>query len=97
MATEPKRQFAGLVPQSRGLSQQTGAGSQSQVAEATKLMGMINPVRKGNPEAIRGEDRAFLADMQDKMNNYGSGLFVSGKQLFRLREIKDRLVEEGEI
>lgn len=61
--------------------------------EAEILVNELNAARIINPESIPGDDRAFLADMTDKMVNYGKGLVVSGKQVERLRRIKTNVLE----
>jgi len=80
------------------LGQQTGkpdaSNPMANTPEAIMLIRMI-----GEPgrmvEHLSAWEYTFYCDMHAKVKQYGSGLHVSGRQLFRLRDIKDRLVEKG--
>ena len=77
------------------LGQQTGHATQRDVArEAKRLVEMIMPA------LLRDEYqgcRVFVLDMKNKVQMYGDGLIVSTRQLGRLRDIKDKMVEAGHI
>lgn len=83
-----------LVPDDKPkLGQDTGQDALRRQQEAVKLVGMcgnlIDDVR------MWMIDRNFLRDMRADMNRYGSRWLVSGKQVFRLREIKDKALMKG--
>lgn len=82
----------------KGLGQQTGGGATSDADEAMKLLKMVELA--GGSElvgAILGEKSANFVDQLITQAAIYNELHVTGKQLFWLRDIKDRLVERGYI
>lgn len=81
------------------LGQQTGKAPQSQDyrannPEAYTLLKMIGSVDW--KAYVSDWEEIFLNDMYGKaVANGASSLNVTGRQLFRLRDIKDKLVEKG--
>lgn len=87
-----------LVPQSAGagLGQQTGGNSLSDGREARTLLAMIAPVGRETVREIAGDRAAqFVADLVEQSNATVTHFTVTGKQLFYLRDIKDKLVDKG--
>lgn len=83
---------------SRGkeLGQQTGGTADSDRDQALRIIGMIAPITGNLPrdQKILSDKDLFFARAQileSLFTNYS----VTGKQLFWLRDIKDKLVEAG--
>lgn len=64
-------------------------------AEAVHILGMVAG-RESSPY-LTNKDRGFIRDMKDKMQLAGSGFVCSQGQVHWLRDLKDRLVENGEV
>lgn len=64
-------------------------------AEAVRILGMI--AGQEESEYLTNRDRAFIKDMKGKMQVAGSGFVCNEAQLHWLRDLKDRLVENGEV
>lgn len=90
-----------IVPQSagKGLGQQTGGNSYTDVVEATEILRLIcnggTGIRAKCEEALSQKEFTFLEEMIDRRNTMVDHLSVTGKQLFYLRDIKDKLIEAG--
>ncbi len=65
--------------------------------EAMVILGIIGDVTNKVRLALTEREHAFLIDMRAKLGQYGLGLCVTGRQLFYLRDVKDRLVMKGVI
>ncbi len=80
-----------------GLGQQTGSGSApADGQEARKLLAMITPVGREMVELHCGSKAAkMVAEETERSNAIVTHYTVTGRQLFWLRDIKDRLVERG--
>jgi hypothetical protein len=92
---------AKLVPDSdrpslgSSIGQQTGGTARSDADEAKRILSMIENVHADVIEAVCGGKAAqFISEMQVRRWN-GGPLCVTGKQLFWLRELKDKLVDKG--
>lgn len=93
--------------QSNKLGQQTGTDSVANAAEAGKLLGMITRACSSREELEEATDIRtghFISDLIQRTGGYGDWfwletdpLTVSGKQLFWLRDIKDKLIEAGKL
>lgn len=86
----------------RNLGQQTGKvspGAQNpaliNTPECLDLIRMMGEPRYALESNLSPRDYTFYCDMHAKAKQYGGGLVVTGRQLFWLRDIKDRLVERG--
>lgn len=81
------------------LGQQTGKpenGSLTNTPEAVILLKMIGSVDWMREGVLNSRAVTFLTDMYDKVAAGGvRNLQVTGRQLFLLRDIKDRLVDRG--
>lgn len=68
------------------------------VKEAIQLVDMTRGTVEAELRANLSErDYNFLCDMRQKLKIYGRGLVVTGRQLFYLRDVKDKLVAKGVI
>lgn len=63
--------------------------------ECVRLIAMI--AASMSSPTLTDRDRTFVWDMKSKMDRAGSGFVASQGQVYWLRDIKDRLVERGEI
>jgi len=78
----------------KGLGQQTGGTPESDTREAVRILSMIAGVSIGTIEEELGADPGrFIRDMRAAMAF--PKFEVTGKQLFYLRDLRDRLVEKG--
>ena len=102
-ALTPPPVRAKLVPEpqpslGKGIGQQTGGTAQSDGQEARTLLGMIAPCGIEVVKEICGDRAAgFVAEQVGRSNAIVTHFTVTGKQLFWLREIKDKLVDRGVI
>ena len=88
----------GAVIMTSKLGNQTGKAANGALAntpETLELIHMIGEIDDRKKRAINVLDYGFLLDMQGKVKQYGAGLVVNGRQLFWLRDIKDKLVQAG--
>lgn len=79
------------------LGQQTGGDEISNGHEARAILRMItSQVNKVDMMEVL-DDRAmkFLEDMVERANTFVTHFRVSGKSLFWLRDIKDKLIDKG--
>lgn len=84
----------------RGLGQQTGGSAATDRDEAMKLLGMMHQVDLNDKKVIRclsPTDHDFLDELMDRYENFYTRDFgvITGRQLFWLRDIKDKLVSAG--
>ena len=78
----------------KGLGQQTGGSATMDTAEAGKIMSMIDPIDElALADTLSEKEFKFIHDIRVSIA-FGS---VTGKQLFWLRDIKDKLVDAGVI
>lgn len=68
------------------LGQQTG--SDSNAKEAMELVRMIEP----HFEQLSSNEQRFISKVSELLDRYGERTIISGKQLFWMRDIKDRLL-----
>lgn len=66
----------------------SGADNVARAAETERILGMLD----GYEDAMKLSDREFVIQMRDRIEQYGKNTFVSSRQLFWLRDIKDRLL-----
>jgi hypothetical protein len=83
----------------KGLGQQTGGGATSDADEARKLLELIEDAGGYSLvlEVMGDKSANFVASQLEARDIRRSSYYVTGKQLFWLRDIKDRLVEGGHI
>jgi hypothetical protein len=82
----------------KGLGQQTGGDEWGDAAEAITIFKMIcnkSGLRKQAADVLTPEAFRFLEDQIDRYNTTVTHYRITGKQLFWLRDIKDKLVEAG--
>lgn len=79
------------------LGQNTGKPSYvSNTPEAIMLLNLIGkPDREEVQTHLNQQEYTFLVDMYEKWSQYGRGLVVTGRQLFYLRDVKDKLIDGG--
>lgn len=63
----------------------TGKKLKEAAVEVGKILGVLI-----DGDLITDRDRTFVADMRQKWAQYGEGLVVSPRQLFWLRDLKDK-------
>lgn len=84
--------------ENRGLGQTTGGTRSSDAAEAAEIIKMLCS-KSGMESAVReycGEKAVkFVHEQVESYNAHVTHFSVSGKQLFFLRDIKDKLIEAG--
>jgi hypothetical protein len=78
----------------KGLGQQTGGNALSDAHEARQILRLIGDTDYANDLSKR--EAGFLDDMFDRAL-VNPEFRVTGKQLFWLRDIEDKLVERGPI
>jgi len=78
-----------------GLGQRTGGTAQSDADEAKRILKMLAPgeSRQEFAEALSRKENTFLHEQM--LASLFPLYSVTGKQLFWLREIKDKLIERG--
>lgn len=70
-----------------GLWQETGhASKQERANEACTLTGMLAE----SEESMEPHEATFFRQMYERCDKWGSETFVSAKQLFWLRDLKDK-------
>jgi hypothetical protein len=78
------------------LGQDTGKSDLENGHEARKLLKLIAPAGKEVVSKLCGAHSArFVAEQVARSNGFVTHYCVTGKQLFWLRDIKDKLVERG--
>jgi hypothetical protein len=79
-----------------GLGQQTGGTALSDGQEARRLLAMICPCGIDAVTEVCGSAAAeFVKSQSERSNAIVTHYAVTGKQLYWLRDIKDKLVERG--
>ena len=92
-----RRRVARLIPESRGrgLGQQTGGNWSSDEQEARKLIAMTANVPLDTIlQAVSYQAYRIVEEYRHKLA-LGRELEPTGKQVFFLRDIKDKLLEKG--
>lgn len=86
--------FTNPRPEPSLLGRDTGQTSERKTEESLGILKMLAGV---NPESehLTNWERGFLEGMYDRVAARGKSVMFSGKELFRLRDIKDKLVEKG--
>lgn len=69
--------------------------SNSYTREALAIIKMVGILNAAKRNALSEREFNFLTDMGRKVDAYGLGLFVTERQLFYLRDVKDKLVGKG--
>lgn len=80
----------------QGLGQQTGGNVDTDIAEAITIIKMIAPCVAQLPpdqQALSSGDLKFARDQI--VTSLSPSYRITGRQLFYLRDIKDKLVEAG--
>ena len=67
--------------------QRVQEGAKRRVQEVKALLEMLEP----NMEIFTSKEQGFMSDMYDRLEQYGDKTFVSERQLFWLRDLKDRI------
>jgi phage shock protein A len=70
------------------LFQESGGSPESRTNEAEKLLEML----EGRDEAMAPNEQKFVTDLRERFEKYGAKTMVSPKQVFWLRDIKDRMI-----
>lgn len=70
------------------------SGNTTRQQLAMALVERIRPHVLKHPETFSGQQRAFIADMQEKIGRCGIQLFVSQKQVDLLIDILERTLGE---
>lgn len=76
------------------LGQTTGADQTSRDEEANRILMMLKPSKDQWRDHLTVWELGFMTDMHARWCD-GGRINVSGKQIFRLRDIKDKLIELG--
>jgi hypothetical protein len=98
MNSRDTRRHAIILPHSAGsgLGQQTGGNVASDTREAIQLIEMMaEGYVKGEYKDVLSDREAEFLREQTVASTFKSTYSVTGKQLFWLRDIKDKLVERG--
>jgi hypothetical protein len=64
---------------------ESGSDNKARVDEARRLLSMID-----TDAMEKGKDTDFVEGMRDKFDKYGDDVVVSARQIFWLRDIRDR-------
>lgn len=84
-----------LNPESRGMGQTTGGTHNSDRDEAVSILQLMAHCSIDQIEQVAGERAGdFVTDLRVELS-LGAELLISGKRLFWLRDIKDKLIERG--
>jgi hypothetical protein len=65
---------------------ESGSTPAQRISEAQKLLEML----KGCDEQMRSDERSFVAGLRERLGKRYARVGVSPKQLFWLRDLKDR-------
>jgi hypothetical protein len=81
----------------RGIGQQTGGDEWGDALEFKRILKMIvdGCKRSEMEQVLDSKSMAFLTEQVARANAIVTHFRVTGKQLFWLRDIKDKLVERG--
>jgi hypothetical protein len=81
----------------RGIGQQTGGDEWADALEFKRLLKMIvDGCKKSDmQQTLDAKSMQFLEEQVERANSIVTHFRVTGKQLFWLRDIKDKLVERG--
>jgi hypothetical protein len=80
----------------RGLGQQTGNDEWADALEYKRLLAMILGCPKADMQRVLDpKSMAFIEQEVNRVNATITHFRVTGKQLFWVRDIKDKLVERG--
>jgi hypothetical protein len=91
MATD--QEHARLIPEDRyGLGQDTGGDWESRAREAHKIMLFL--VEFIGDDRLSIKEQMFIQSVRDRQQRTGRAT-VSGKQLFWLRDILDKVTQRG--
>jgi hypothetical protein len=74
------------------LGQYTGGSDADRTRVAISILTMLEMVSHTD---MRDEDKEFVLDMLEKRAMYGAALLVTGRQLFWLRDVKDKMIAKG--
>ena len=69
------------------LQGETGQSKEEDVREAQQLLDLVTD----EVEAMSSKERGFIEDMSDRFDQYGEQTFISPRQLFWLRAIRDKV------
>lgn len=70
------------------LTTESGGDHRQRAMEAEKLLELIGE----DTDQLAPNEQKFVADLKERFERYGLQTTVSTKQLFWLRDIKDRLI-----
>ena len=70
------------------LSNDSGGDADSRNHEASRLMEML----EGYEDKLSEKEQSFIADLRERFEQYGGKTIVSVKQLFWLRDLKDKVL-----
>jgi len=81
----------------RGIGQQTGGDQWADALEFKRLLKMIldNCKRADMQRVLDAKSMTFIEEQVERANATVTHFRVTGRQLFWLRDIKDKLVERG--
>ena len=68
------------------LNQESGGDNNSRAIEALRIVKML----EDHSEELDSRESDFYTNIADRLEQYGDKTFVSPKQLFWLRDLKDR-------
>ena len=68
------------------LQGETGQSKEEDVREAQQLLDLV----ADEVEAMSSKEQGFVEDMSDRFDRYGEQTFISPRQLFWLRAIRDK-------
>lgn len=73
-----------------GFGQDTGQDHRRRIEEAERLIEIIRSCPAYEPD---NWEETFLRDMEQKLACWGMSATVTGKQVMKLRDIKDKAIE----
>lgn len=72
---------------------ETGASPERATQEASEILAIIDVALKGTTKVLFDvRSMEFLADTRSRFKKYGETTRITPKQLFYLRDLKDRLL-----
>jgi hypothetical protein len=69
------------------LGNETGQSKEDDVREAQQLLDLV----ADEVEGMSSKEQGFIEDMSDRFDQYGEQTFISSRQLFWLRAIRDKV------
>jgi hypothetical protein len=70
----------------------SGGTAEERRVEAVKIVDMIMEMNLDKVNTLKVNDYTFVMNIRENLLKYGSNAFISPRQLFYLRDVKDKLL-----